>query len=407
MGTKKHALRMPPISPSELALSQRARCLPGSPLRALLSMRRPSDALNLGGGHPDIALFPSGALAELSAAVIRDEAPQSLQYAPTEGLAALREFIAQRLRQRGCEVTPDQIVVTHGSQQALATVAALVTSPEHPVALEQPGYPGALQAFSLAQAPVVPLPVTTDGWDTGALRANRPSAMYVMANFQNPTGRRATPSACHMLTRYAEESGVFLIEDDAYGELDFDGQSVRPLLADAPTRGLLLGTFSKTLCPGLRVGWIVAPTALVGPIVRILQASSLQPGTLAQHLAMRLLDRLDWEAHLTRLRNAYRDRAVALRERCEALGLHAETPRGGFYLWARTSSPATSLAELAARRGVISVPESSFRHPHCPGHDQHLRLAFSQYLDSPSQRSRLTAAFSHPGATAPHASKSR
>lgn len=354
-------------------------------------MNRNGDPLDLGGGLPDLTLFPVGELAECAARILNDRFSESLQYAPTEGHRPLREQLAQRLRRRGCVLDVEQVIVTHGSQQALATLALLLTSPTRAVALEQPGYPGAIQAFSLARAPILDLPVTDDGWDLSALKDRCPAALYVIPHFQNPSGRRASRASCEELVRYAEAKNALLIEDDAYGELSFDHKPVRPILADAPERVLLIGTFSKTLCPGMRVGWIVAPHALVPTIVRILQATSLQPGTLSQYLASSLLERIDYEAHLCRLRATYQKRALALHARCSAMGWLSRVPDGGFFLWARSPINATRMAERGLASGVLSVPESAFRHAHYPGPDQHLRMAFSRYLDQPSQRAKLQA----------------
>jgi 2-aminoadipate transaminase len=396
-----HPRGMPQPTRRPLDLSDRAKTLPGSPIRALLSAARANDQLDLGGGIPDPALFPCCELADVAARVIGEHAAQALQYAPTEGLLPLRDFIAERLARRGCRVTSDRIIVTHGSQQALAALAALLTGPTQAVALEQPVYPGAQQAFMLAQAPVVALPVTEDGWQLEALFCHDVAATYVIANHQNPTGRQATLAQRAALARYAEATGTFVIEDDAYGELGFEGTPARPILADAPTRGILVGTFSKTLCPGLRVGWIVAPSELVEPLLRILQASSLQPGTLAQHLALGLLERLDWQAHLTRLRRVYAGRARALRARCDALGLVSAAPSGGFFLWVQVQRDAVEVAQRARAAGVVLVPELAFRHPNHPGPDRHLRLAFTRFADAASDREKLTRSFSETRRTIP------
>lgn len=374
---------------AQYSFSKRSTSLPGSPIRALLTKHRDQDTLDLGGGIPDLALFPSGELADVARRVIGEHAAQSLQYAPTEGLLPLRQWIALQLNRRGCKLKPEQIIITHGSQQALATVASLLTSREQRVALEQPGYPGAQQAFMLAEADVISLPLTEQGWDLDALENQSVAALYVIPHFQNPTGRKASPHACRELVEYAERTGTFLIEDDAYGELEFEGNPPRPLIADAETRGILLGTFSKTLCPGMRVGWVAAPIALIEPMLRILQASSLQPGTLAQHLAWGVLEQIDWPRHLALLRATYRSRALTLSERCAALGLPSDLPRGGFFLWARTPGEATAFAERAASKGVFAVPELAFRHPRHPGSDQHLRLSFARYFDQPLQREKL------------------
>lgn len=375
-----------------IAFAERAKTLPSSPLRALLSSARGNDRLDLAGGIPDPELFPAAELAAVARNLLADSSGSVLQYAPTEGLVSLRELIAQRLRTRGCAVQPDQILVTHGSQQALATVANLLASPSHAVALEQPVYPGAQQVFALAEAPTVALPVTQEGWELTSIRQRQIAAIYVIPDHQNPTGRRATSEQRLELARFAETTGAFVIEDDAYGELGFTGTSSRPIFADAPTRGILLGTFSKTLCPGLRVGWIAAPRVLIDPLVRILQASVLQPGTLAQHLAHETVTAMDWEAHLLRIRAIYSARAISLRDRCAELGLAAARPQGGFFLWVKTPDDATRRAGHAALSGVVVVPEQAFRSADHPGPNRHLRLSFSRYLDNAHTRLRLDRA---------------
>ena len=391
---------MAELNDHSVSLTTPASQLPGSPIRALLSQPRSVGDLDLGGGLPDPALFPIAEFSEVAADVLATEGDVALQYASTEGLEPLRGFIAARLARRGCEIGPEQIVITHGSQQALSAVAMLLTSPTAAVALEQPVYPGAQQAFALAQAKVVPLPVTRLGWELDALHRHRVAAIYAIPQHQNPTGRKASPEQCLALSRFAERSGTFIIEDDAYGELDFCSEMSRPLLADAPTRGILLGTFSKTLCPGLRVGWVAAPRALVPPLVRILQAFSLQPGTLAQHLAWGLVSRLDWDSHLQKLRSHYAERARRLRSCCSRLGLDSEAPSGGLFLWVRTSELASQFAERARQQGALVVPERAFRHPTYPGPDEHLRLAFSRFSATDSERHRLEMAFSTAQATA-------
>ena len=392
MPSSGHRKGMAQPSQMHIALSERAKTLPGSAIRALLSSARSNVALDLGGGIPEPDLFPGPLLVDVFSHLIATDAAQALQYAPTEGLLPLRARIAQRLQQRGCSVTPEQVIITHGSQQALAAAAALLTSPTEPVALELPVYPGARQAFALAEAPSVPLPVTEQGWEMAALKRARVAVIYVNPSYQNPTGRSANIEQRRLLAEYAEATETFVVEDDAYGELGFDAAPTRPILADAPTRGILVGTFSKTLCPGLRVGWIVVPRGLVEPLVRILQASSLQPGTLTQHLAFGLLERLDWQAHLGRLRCCYQTRAFALHARCHELGLHAAAPKGGFFLWVRTRGAASRVAAVAAAHGVLTVPERAFQHSVDAGPDRHLRLAFSRFRDIPGDLEKLATA---------------
>jgi 2-aminoadipate transaminase len=286
------------------------------------------------------------------------------------------------------------VLVTQGSQQGLSAIAGVLISRGDEVYLEQPVYPGALQAFCFAEAKLEALPVTSTGWELESLRNAAPKALYVIAHHQNPTGRRASEEQKAELARFAERTGTFVVEDDAYGELPFDDASLRPLVADCPNFGVLVGSFSKTLSPGLRIGYIVVPPKLRDSVVKTLQAATLQPGTLAQYLVDDLLDGLDFDAHLARLRRCYAERARALSRRLGDLGFQHETPRGGFFLWVETRGPATATAATLAAKGLLVVPESAFRATTLPGEDRHLRLAFCRYLDDERSQSALRVALS-------------
>jgi 2-aminoadipate transaminase len=373
-------------------LAPRAIALPASPIRALLNARSGEGTLDLGGGHPEPRLFPAEALSQAAARLFHDERAIALQYGSTEGLHPLRAWIADRLRRRGFDVLTEQILITQGSQHALSTVTQVLGSPNQLALLEQPGYPGALQALALAECNVDALPVNDEGWDLTVLAHSTPNLVYVIPHYQNPTGRCATHSQKQALAACASQQGFFVVEDDVYGELGFDGNNHRPLIADCPERGILLGSFSKTLCPGLRLGYIAAPLELLPPLVKTLQATALQPGTFAQHLAMELLTHFDYDAHLQRLRQFYQQRAQALSSRCRELGLSLTSPEGGLFLWVTTPAAASVTAQHAAEQGLLSVPESAFRAPGLHGPDRHLRLAFSRYKDNAESRRKLSHA---------------
>ncbi|MGC4063206.1 MAG: PLP-dependent aminotransferase family protein [Polyangiaceae bacterium] len=287
-----------------------------------------------------------------------------------------------------------EILVTQGSQHGLSTLAAVLVSRGEEVLLEQPVYPGALQAFSLAEAKIAGLAVTETGWALEGLNATSSKAIYVISHHQNPTGRRATAEQKAELAAFAERTGTFVIEDDAYGELAFDDAVLRPLVADCPNLGVLVGSFSKTLSPGLRLGYVVVPRVLRDVVVKTLQATALQPGTLTQYLVDDLLGSLDYDAHLTELRRCYGARATALSRRLESLGWPHLRPAGGFFLWVETRGLATEMATLLAKQGLIAVPESAFRCPSLAREDRHLRLAFSRYLDDDPSRNALRSALS-------------
>ncbi len=380
-------------SHSTYQLSSRAENLPGSPIRALLSAHRGEGTLDLGGGIPDPELFPAEWLGAAAEQLLRNEAHLSLQYASTSGVVALRDWIRERLSRRGFEVKRSQIIITHGSQQAIATVAQALVSSGDPVLLETPVYPGAMQAFAFAEGQLASLPVTRDGWDLSILNEISPRIAYVISHHQNPTGRCATDAAKQGLAERALSQGFYLLEDDAYGELDFANPLTRPLVADCPNRGILVGSFSKTFCPGLRVGYIVCPETLSATFERVLQTLSLQPGTLTQHLLLRVLETIDYDAHLTALRTRYALRAQALSARLTALGVKHQPAQGGFFHWAEVSGSASQFAKASQSLGLIAIPEAAFSSHDRSHPDRHVRLAFSRYKDDPLSIERLRGAF--------------
>jgi 2-aminoadipate transaminase len=296
--------------------------------------------ISFGGGLPNDACFPRRLLARAFVRAVRSPA---LQYGWPEGSEALRCFVSNRLRMRGASVTPEEVIVTSGAQQAIAIAARLACRPGDPVAVGDESYPGALDLFrSLGLPPVV---------DGGRAR-------YVMPAVDNPIGRswRLAPLLA---------SRGPLLEDDAYAELRFDGRLLRPLLAEARDRVWHIGTFSKTLCPGLRVGWLVPPKGRFRRALRLKRDGDLQAGGLAQAVLEDYLASVDWEARLIRLRRFYRARAARL---MEALHRHLPSwrfrePEGGFALWVEPDGEGddAALLAIAVEEGVSFDPGRCFR----------------------------------------------
>lgn len=358
-------------------LAPRLNAIVGSPLRALLSSAEAPAAFDLAGGIPDPDLFPREAFARAAERILVAEPARALQYAPTEGLHGLREWFAARLRRRGADVSADQILITHGSQHALATVALLLGDKGSPVAIEQPAFLGAEQAFGVTESRILSLPLADGGWDLDALRGSAARAVYVNPDHQNPTGRTATRRARAELARAVEREGAFLIEDDAYSELSFTGELEGPIFGETE-RAILIGTLSKTLCPGIRVGFIAAPRELIEPLTRLLQAGALQPGTLAQALALEVLEGFDFDAHRARLSLTYGARARALKQALDRVGVRASAARGGFYLWIDTEGEASQVVRALREQGLSAVPEAAFRVRGLESLDRHVRLSFSR-----------------------------
>jgi 2-aminoadipate transaminase len=304
------------------------------------------NVLGLSGGLPAHIQFPRRQLVASFLRVIKDS--DALQYGWPEGMPRLREQIAQRLQARGARLAAEDVLVTNGAQQAIAIAAQLACKAGDRIGVDRETYPSALDLFrSQGLSPVV---------DPSARVA------YAMPAVGNPGGRTLTAEARYDLIARLDR---IVIEDDAYAELSFSGPPGPPLMAEAPSRTLHIGTVSKTLCPGLRVGWLVVPPRYRTRARRLKQANDLQAGGLAQSVVSDFMAHDDLDRRLVRLRRFYRARCHRL---LEALARHApfwrfETPIGGFSVWVETDAEAAEEAFLAGAldEGVSFDPGSSFR----------------------------------------------
>lgn len=359
------------MSPTDRFAHRMARLKPSAVREILAAAERP-DVISLAGGLPAPELFPSQEIADAYARVLRDTPGRALQYGATEGCGPLREHIAARLARRGVRATADTLLVTSGSQQGLDLVARVLLDPGDVVLVESPTYLAALQAFSAYEVDLVSVGSDHDGLQVEALdealrRCPRPpKLLYVVADFQNPKGTSLSAARRAALYRFAEEHGVTILEDDPYGELRFRGEAL-PAIASYDTAGRVvrLGTFSKTLAPGLRIGWIHAEPRLRRALVLAKQAADLHTATLAQWAVADLLDRLDLDAHLQRLREVYWARMaamVAALQRHAPPGTRWTTPDGGLFLWLTLPPGAQddALALAALEAGVAVVPGCGF-----------------------------------------------
>ncbi len=357
-----------------------------SEIRDLLHLANRPEVISLAGGLPDPAGFPIAELAAACAATFADDPHRSLQYGPTEGDAELRQLVAARHRAAtGRTTTPDQVLVTSGSQQALDLLARVLADPGDPVGVEDPCYLGALGAFAAAGLTVEPVPTGAEGLDldelgdlVGARRAPI-RFLYTTPTFHNPTGSTLPEPARRRLAALADRHDLLVVEDDPYGALHFDAPPPASLAAHSE-RVVTLGTVSKILAPGLRVGWMVGPEWLVRAAARAKQAVDLHTSSLGQALALRLLgDGERLAAHLDTVRRSYAERAAtlvgALRD---TFGDHVEVemPRGGMFVWARLPGVDTrSLLPYAIEEGTAFVPGDAFA-VHAPATDR-LRLSFA------------------------------
>lgn len=330
-----------------------------------------SNVIGMGGGLPSPRQFPRRALVQALTEAVFQPSPQALQYAWPEGADDLRARIAEHMASRGAAVEADRILVTSGAQQALMVAAQLLCPRGSRMLTDAETYPGALELFRSRGIKPVPFPEELSAWDA--------CAAYVMPAVGNPHGRAMSDSARRDLLA----SQVPVIEDDAYGDLRFDGPGPTPLFADAPDRVFFVGTFSKTLAPGLRVGWLVPPERFLEEATRAKRDADLQANGLGQAIVERYLREEGFQHRLARLRAFYRRRAkrLAAAVRRELPGWRFDFPEGGFALWLEADAPdcrggEIGLLEAAIDEGMSFDPGSSFRPDRSP-HPLALRLCFS------------------------------
>lgn len=389
-----------------LTLAARTRQMNASAIREILKLTERPGVLSLAGGLPSPASFPIEALRQASDKVWHAQGMQAMQYASSEGLPALRQWVAQRISRPGWHVEPDQVLITTGSQQGLDLLGKVLIDPGSRVLVEQPTYLGALQAFSAYEPLFSPWPSDAQGPVPSALMgahdgaigagegprdtANAPlRAAYLVPNFQNPTGRCLSAQRRCDLARALTSSGVTLIEDNPYGELWFDASPPEPIAVQAPAQTVYVGSLSKVLAPGLRLGYMVTPpdeapgaAALRAKLLQAKQASDLHTPGFNQRLVLQLLDDgFDLDGHVNAVRQRYKAQRDAM-----ALALRRylpdtcrwQVPAGGMFFW--VEGPPGFDAALALPRavglGVAYVPGTAFFSGVASAFAHTLRLSF-------------------------------
>jgi 2-aminoadipate transaminase len=354
-----------------------------------------TDLISFAPGYPDATLFPWDELKAIAAELLDGRDPGVLQYGPTRGYAPLLESIADLLTARHITATPGELVITSGSQQALDLIARVLVDPGDVVLVELPTFTGGIAAFRNVRAELRGVPVSPDGLDLDALDAiwqqavasgRRVKLLYVIPNFQNPTGALLALDKRQRLIAWAERRDVVLVEDDPYGALYFEDVAApaltRPLRADAVDgRVIYTSSFSKVLAPGFRVAWVVAPPGLADRLETAKQSVDLTSGVLDQRIAHEALRRGLLERHASARRARYRLKCNVMEEAIRRhLGgrLTWRSPKGGFFIWA-TLPRGCSDTELFARalqQQVLFVIGSAF-HVDGSGHDT-IRLSFAE-----------------------------
>ena len=367
----------PPVSAAVLshplpALAQRLSGVASSPVRDLLALLDRPQVISFAGGLPAPELFDlDGARAAYDAVLWGPHARRALQYAPTEGDRDLRARLAGRLTARGMLTSVDDLLVTTGSQQALSLLTTALLDPGAVVLVEEPTYLAALPSFQLAGARAVPVAPDEHGMApvalAPALRTERPAMLYLVPTFANPTGRTMSAEPRAEVVELTARHGVWVVEDDPYGELRYRGADVAPLAAQpgADEHVVHVGSFSKIAAPGLRLGWLRAPARLLPALTVAKQAADLHTSTIDQAAGAAWFAGADVETHLRRLRSAYRQRRdamVATLPEVLPAGSTWTEPDGGMFVWARLPGgvDTADLLPRALAADVAFVPGASF-----------------------------------------------
>jgi 2-aminoadipate transaminase len=363
---------------TEWKLAARAERMNPSVIREILKVTEKPGIISFAGGLPSPKTFPIAAFAKACATVLEKDGQAALQYAASEGFPALREWVANSLP---WEVDPAQVLITTGSQQALDLIAKILIDKDSRVLVETPAYLGALQAFTPMEPQYVSVTSDAEGVDVDDLKAKAAGArfLYVIPNFQNPTGRTMSEARRAALSAMAAELGLPIVEDNPYGDLWFDAPPPAPLTSRNPEGCIYMGSFSKTLAPGLRLGFLVAPKALYPKLLQAKQAADLHTPSFNQRMVAEVLKDGFIDRHVPTIRALYKEQRDAM---LAALKAHMpqevrwNEPDGGMFLWLQLPAHINTipLLEKAVARNVAFVPGAAF-YADNPQHNT-LRLSF-------------------------------
>ena len=355
-------------------LAERAHAMNPSAIREILKVTERPGILNFAGGLPSPETFPVDAMRAACATVLAEGsavAKPSLQYASSEGLPELRQWVSAELGKQGATVSPDQVLITTGSQQGLDLIAKVLIDKGSRLLVESPTYLGALQAFTPMQPAVESIDSDSGGVCPSALRealqkGERPRFIYLLPNFQNPTGRTMDEARREAVIAVCREHGLPIVEDNPYGELWFDAPPPKPLLARWPEGVVYLGSFSKILAPGLRLGYIVAPPALYPKLLQAKQAADLHTPGFNQRVVAEVIKDGFLDQHVPTIRARYhaqRDAMLAaLARELGPTGAEWTQPVGGMFVWVRLPERlnAQALLPKAVDAGMAFVPGAPF-----------------------------------------------
>jgi 2-aminoadipate transaminase len=363
-------------------MARRAAKMNPSVIREILKVTEKPGIISFAGGLPSSKTFPVAEFTAACTQVLTTEPQAALQYAASEGFAPLRQMVADRLP---WDVDPAQVLITTGSQQGLDLVAKILIDADSRVLVETPTYLGALQAFAPMEPEVMSVASDDEGVDLADLAskigsgASKARFLYVLPNFQNPTGRTMSEARRAALVVKAAELGLPLIEDNPYGDLWFDTPPPAPLTARNPDGCIYMGSFSKVLAPGLRMGFVVAPKIMYPKLLQAKQAADLHSPGFNQRMITEVMKDGFLDRHIPTIRALYkgqRDAMLAALAKDMPADVTWNSPDGGMFLWARLPEGmnAQDLLPKAVDKGVAFVPGAAFYNDH--GDPRTMRLSF-------------------------------
>ena len=381
-------------TPWEYRYAHRTQKMGSSVIRELLKFTEQPDIISFAGGLPAPEVFPLKEFQEACNIVLAEHGAQALQYSTTEGYYPLREMIARHTSRYMVEVCPENILITSGSQQALDFVGRLFLNRGDYIVVESPTYLGALQAWNAYGAQYIPVRMDEYGMVVDELEAALrvgPKFIYVLPNFQNPSGVTLNLERRKKLIEIADRYGVPIIEDDPYGQLRYEGEHIPSLVSlDSEYRGknggtysgnvIYLSTFSKLLAPGLRLAWVIAPEQVIRKLVMAKQAADLHTSSFNQYVAYEVAKDGFLDEHVKEIRSVYKERRDVMLEMMDEMfppEVHWTRPQGGMFLWGVLPEhmDAAEVLKIAIARKVAFVPGAAF-HTTCGGENT-MRLNFS------------------------------
>lgn len=370
----------------ERLFSERVKKVKASEIREILKLTQQPDIISFAGGLPAPELFPIEALKKVSVRVLEEMGKEALQYSTTEGYDPLREKIASRLKRSGVIGNKDDILITSGSQQGLDFTGKIFINPGDYVLCESPSYLGAINAFKAYECEFKEIDTDSGGMvlehlEKVILQTPKAKFIYVIPDFQNPSGRSWTEERRKGLVELANKYNLVVIEDNPYGELRFEGEFVNAVKSfDTEGRVVYLGTFSKTFSPGIRIGWVLASPLLLNKYIMVKQGADLQSSSISQRELNMYLEMNDFDAHIQTIRDVYRKRRTLM---MEVIGesfpkvVEYEIPQGGLFAWVKLPKEIDTRDVLikAVENKVAFVPGGSF-FPN-GGQENYMRLNFS------------------------------